>query len=96
MLSQLGMWSLRPRVVQELLEFSLSNQLVQMIPQIPVVLDGVSLVQVVVAIKALVAPHGVSSHLVWPFEERLVLNLIQNLMLRFSEHRINCLSISKP
>ena len=96
MLSQLGMWSLRPRVVQELLEFSLSNQLVQMIPQIPVVLDGVSLVQVVVAIKALVAPHGVSSHLVWPFEERLVLNLLQNLMLRFSEHRINCLSISKP
>ena len=96
MLSQLGMWSLRPRVVQELLEFSLSNQLVQMIPQIPVVLDGVSLVQVVVAIKALVAPHEVSSHLVWPFEERLVLNLLQNLMLRFSEHRINCLSISKP
>ena len=83
-------------MVQELLEFSLSNQLVQMIPQIPVVLDGVSLVQVVVAIKALVAPHGVSSHLVWPFEERLVLNLLQNLMLRFSEHRINCLSISKP
>ena len=55
--------------MQELLEFSISDQLAQMIPQIPGVLGGVSLVLVVVAIKALIVPYGISCHLIWPFEE---------------------------
>ena len=50
----------------------------------------------VLAIKALVTPHGVSSHLIWPFEERLILYLLQNPMHRFLERRINRLSISRP
>ena len=45
-----------------------------MIPQVPVVFDGVSLVLVVMTIKALIAPHGISYHLILPFEERLILN----------------------
>ena len=68
------------QVMQELLEFSLSDQLVQMVPQIPVVFGGISLVLVVVAIKALIAPHRVSCHLIWSFEERLVLNFFQYLV----------------
>ena len=47
-----------------------------MIPQIPAVFHGVPLILMILAIKALIAPHGVSNHLVRPFEERLVLNLL--------------------
>ena len=82
--------------MQELLEFSLSDQLVQMIPQILAVLGGVSLVLVVVAIKALIAPLGVPCHLIWPSKEWLILNLFKNLMHRFLEHSIDHLSISRP
>ena len=82
--------------MQELLKFSFSDQLVQMIPQIPTVLNGVSLVLVVVAIKALIAPHGISCHLIWPFEERLILNLFQHLMHWLLEHNINHLSVDRP
>ena len=83
-------------MMQKLLQLSFLDQLVQMVSQIPTVLHNVSLVLMVLAIKALVAPHGVSSHLVWPFEERLILNILQNLMYQFSEHRINLLSIRGP
>ena len=82
--------------MQELLEFSLSDQLVQMIPQILAVLDDVSLVLVIVAIKALIAPHGIFYHLIWPFEERLILNLFQYLVHWLSEHNINRLSVGRP
>ena len=67
-----------------------------MIPQISTVLCSVSLVLVVLAIKALIAPYGVSCHLIWPFEEWLILDLFQNLVHWFSEHHINHLSIGKP
>jgi len=63
-------------MVQQLLQLSFSDKLVQMVPQIPAILCSVSLVLMVLAIKALVAPHGVSSHLVRPFEEQLILNLL--------------------
>ena len=83
-------------MMQKLLQLSFSDQLVQMVPQISTVLRSVPLVLMVLEIKALVTPHGVSSHLVWPFEERLILYLLQILMHWFSKHRINRLSISKP
>ena len=67
-----------------------------MILQISTVLCGVSLVLVVLAIKALIAPQGVSCYLICQFEERLILNLLQNLMYQFSEHHINLLSIRGP
>ena len=50
--------------------------MVQMVPQIPTVLRSVSLVLMVLAIKALVAPHRVSSHFFQPFEEWLILDLL--------------------
>ena len=81
--------------MQELLKFPLLDQLVQMIPQIPTILSGVSLVLVVVAIEALITPHGhgISCHLVWPFEERLILNLLQYLAHWLSKHDIHCLGL---
>ena len=63
-------------MVQQLLQLSFSDQLVQMAPQIPAILRSVSLVLMVLTIKALVAPNKVSSYLVWSFEEWLVLNLL--------------------
>ena len=62
-------------MMQELVQLSFSDQLVQMVPQISIILGGVSLVLVVVAIKALVVSHGISCHLILPFEERFILNL---------------------
>ena len=47
-----------------------------MIPQISTVLCGVPLVLVVLAIKALIASQGVSCHLVWPYEQWLILNFL--------------------
>ena len=64
-----------------------------MIPQVSIVFGGVSLVLVVVAIKALIAPHRISCHLIWPFEEWLILNLFQHLVHWFSEHNINSLRV---
>ena len=83
-------------MMQKLFQLSFSDQLVQMVPQIFTILRNVSLVLMVLAIKALVTPHRVSSHLVWPFEERFILYLLQNLMHRFSEHNINHLSVGRP
>ena len=81
--------------MQKLLRFSLSDQLVQMIPQVSAVLCSVSLVLVVLAIKVFIAPCRVSYHLIWPFEEWFALDLLQNLMYRLSEHSIDRLSISR-
>ena len=43
----------------------------------------------VLAMKTLVSPRRVSTHLVQPFEVWLVLNLLQNLIHQFLEHRVN-------
>ena len=49
----------------------------------------------VLAIQILVALHAVSYHLIWPFEERLILDFLHNLMYRISEHSVNCLRIGR-
>ena len=67
-------------VIQKLLQPPLTDQLVQMIPQSSTILCGVSSILVVLEMKALIAPHGVSSHLIWLFKERLILDLFQNLV----------------
>ena len=60
-----------------------------MVPQISTVFYSMSLVLVILVIKALIAPHGVPCHLIWSFEEWLILNLLQNLIHRLLEHRVN-------
>ena len=46
----------------------------------------------ILAMEALVAPQGVSSHFVWLFEVWLVLDFLQDLIHWFSEHNLNYLS----
>ena len=96
----LGFWAclapLATGMMQKLLQFSLSDQLVQMVPQISTIFCSMSLVLVILAIKVLIALHGVSCHLIWPFKEWFILNILQNLMHWFPEHRVNCLSIGRP
>ena len=83
-------------MMQKLLQLSFSDQLVQMVPQISTVFCSMSLVLVILVIKALIASHGVSCYLIWLFEEWLILNLLKNLMHWFAKHCINCLSIGRP
>ena len=49
----------------------------------------------ILAIKVLVASREVPSHLVQPFDERLVLNLLYNLMYRFMKYCIYCLGVGR-
>ena len=67
-----------------------------MVPQSSTVLGNMPSLLVVLAMKTLVASHGVSSHLVWPFEVWLVLDLLQNLLHYLSEHRVNRLRSHRP
>ena len=50
----------------------------------------------VLAMKTLVVPHWVSSHLVWLFEVRLILDLLQDLIYWLSEYRVNLLRSHRP
>ena len=83
------------RTMQKLLQLLISDQLVQMVPQISTVFSSMSLILMILAIKVLIAPHEVSYHLIWPFEDWLILNLLQNLLHRFPEHCVNRLSIDE-
>ena len=67
-----------------------------MTPQSSTVFCGVPSVLVVLAMKALITLHGVTSHLIWPLKELLVLNFLQNSVYLFSEHRVNHLSSGRP
>ena len=67
-----------------------------MTPQSSTIFCGVPSVFMILAIKALVALYGVSSHFIWPFEEWLVLNFLQDLVYQLSKHRVNHLSNGKP
>ena len=52
-----------------------------------------SVVLVVLAIKVLIAPRGLSRHLIRPLKVWLVLDFLQHLMYWFSEHNIDSLCI---
>ena len=67
-----------------------------MVPQVPIVFSGVPRFLVVLAIQVLVALHGISCHLIRPFEEWLVLDLFQDLMYQVSEHSMYCLRVDGP
>ena len=80
----------------KLLQLSLLDQLVQMVPKISTVFCSMSLVLVILAIKVLITPYEISCHLIWPFEEWLILNLFQYLVHWLSEHNINRMSVGRP
>ena len=51
-------------MMQKVLQLSFSDQLVQIVPEVPIVLRGMSVVLVILAIKVLIAFRGFSRHLI--------------------------------
>ena len=79
-----------------MLQLSFSDQLVQVIPEVPAILRGLSVVLVVLAIKVLVSLCGLSRHLIRPSKVWFALDFFQHLMHRFLEYspdvlRVGCL-----
>ena len=67
-------------MMQKVLQLSFSDQLVQIVPKVPTVLRGMSVVLVILAIKVLIALRGLSHHLIRPPKVWLVLDFLQHLM----------------
>ena len=59
-----------------------------MISQISAILNNVSVILMILAVKVLVTIHSISCHLIRLSEERFVLNLLQNLLHWFSKHSV--------
>ena len=83
-----------------MLQLSFSDQLVQIILEVPAVLCGMSVVLVVLAIKVLVSLRGFSCHFILPSKVRFALDFLQHLMHWFSEDspdvlRIGCLRLPR-
>ena len=74
-------------------QFPFSDQLVQVVPKVPTIFCTMSMILVVLTIQTLITLHGISSHLIWPLEEWLILDFLQNLMYRFFEYGVNLLYI---
>ena len=72
--------------MQKVFQLSFSDQLVQIVPEVPAVLSGMPVVLVVLAIKVLIAPRGLSRHPIRPLKVWLVLDFLQHLMYWFSEY----------
>ena len=80
--------------MHELLWLPCFDQLLKMVTQGSTVLGGVSPILMVLAIKALIALGWVPSHLIRPFEIRLILYLLNDLIHRLLKHRADYLGIS--
>ena len=76
-----------------MLQLSLSDQLVQIVPEVLAILRGMSVVLVVLAIKVLVSLRGLSRHLIRPSKVWLDLDFFQHLMHWFSEYSPDVLHI---
>ena len=74
-------------------QFPFSDQLVQVIPKVPIVFYSMSMILVILTIQALMALHGLSSHLIRPLEEWIILDFLKNLMYRFFKYSVNLLRI---
>ena len=94
----MGLALMTARMMQQVFQLSFSDQLVQVIPEIPAILHGVSVVLVVLAIKFLVSLCRLSRHLIQPSEVWFALDFFQHLMHQFSEYspdvlRVSCLRL---
>ena len=81
------------RMMQEVLQLSFSDELVQVVPKVPAILRGMPVVLVVLAIKVLIAPRGIFGHFIWPSKVWLALDILQHPVYWFSEYNINSLRI---
>ena len=80
-------------MMQKVFQLSFSDQLVRIVPKVPAVLRGMPVVLVVLAIKVLIAPHGLSHHLIRLLEVWFVLDFLQHPMYWFSEYNIDSLYV---
>ena len=76
----MGLALMTARMMQEVLQLSFSDQLVQIILEVPAILRGVSVVLVILPIKVMISLYGLSCHLIQPFKVWLVLDFFQHLM----------------
>ena len=81
--------------MQKLSQFPNLNQLLKIVTQSPAILCSVSLVLVILTIKTLIPPHGVTPHFFWPLEVWLDLDLLKNLVHKLFEYCANHLSSRK-
>ena len=80
-------------MMQKVFQLSFSDQLVQVVSEVPTVLRGMPVVLVVLAIKVLIAPRGLSPHLIRLLKVWLVLDFFQHPMYWFSEYNIDSLCV---
>ena len=80
-------------MMQKVFQLSFSDQLVQVVSEVPTVLRGMPMVLVVLAIEILIAPRGLSRHPIRPLKVWLVLDFLQHPMYWFSEYSINSLCV---
>ena len=81
------------RMMQKVLQLSFLYQLVQIVPDVPAILHGISVVLVILAIKVLIPLYGLSHHLIRPSKVRLVFDFFQYLMHWFLNYSPDILHI---
>ena len=81
------------RMMREVFQLSFSDQLDQVIPEVPAILYGMSVVLVVMAIKVLVLLCGFPHHLIRPSKVWFALDFFQHLMHWFSEYSPDVLCV---
>ena len=81
-------------MMQKVLQLSFSDQLAQIVPEVPAILHGMSVVLVVLAIKVLIALRGLSCHFIRSPKVWLILDFLQHLMHWLSKYSIDSLCVS--
>ena len=67
-------------MMQQLFQFSLLDELVQVIPQDPTIFCGMPMILMILAIEVMVSLFGISYHLIGSSEEGFILDFFQHLM----------------
>ena len=62
----MGLTLMTTGMMQEVLQLSFPDELVQVVPKVPAILRGMPVVLVVLAIKVLIPPRGLSGHFIRP------------------------------
>ena len=83
-------------MMQQLFQFSLLDELVQVIPQAPTIFCGMPMILMILAIEVMVSLFGISHHLIGSFEEGFILDFFQQLMHWLSEEGTDDLGVVRP
>ena len=89
----MGLTLMTTGMMQEVLQLSFLDELVQVVPKVPAILRGIRVVLVVLTIKVLIALCGLSGHLIWPSKVWLALDLLQHPVYWFLEYSVNNLRV---